>query len=395
MAYPYAISTGYQFLAGPLNGAYTPITRCGPFLCSGAVRYAAALIATGSGVDIAVLKSLDSGQTWAEVDAAGRPSVYSVLDTGDYYAYHVEAHEDGSDIVFVYLGAASNAFIVQRFTTDAWQTPSIDGPDAFSLNGAGPTSGDFGSIVRGSDIVIVANSDPENISGTDYERVALVVYDGATWSTPADLTGQTGDTVGYTRPVLVVGASSRAHVWLFPVGGTDLLHVAIESDNSNGAIGIVDTLDLSSGWFYGLPASDGAEIIIPYLRDNGSPELAVARATSSAAPSWTIETVDGVNVPATSGAAAHSLCGLAWGDTGPIVYWITGSALYTSLYDGGWGTPTLGMSDDTLSVAGAVVTGDTLGVVLAFGTDLFSPLEYWEADIGGGGDIGLALYYSI
>lgn len=91
-------------------------------------------------------------------------------------------------------------------------------------------------IVRGSsDYVFQFNGAFETVSGTQYGRVYVCSYDGATFGTPVMLPGQTGNAANYTATRGVVDSNGITHfVLINPTGGSPYVqHVAMAA----GAVG--------------------------------------------------------------------------------------------------------------------------------------------------------------
>lgn len=379
MAYPYEIVGSVW--PGTLDATdnFQPVGEYGPYGVTGDVRYCVAL--TGA-IFAAVFKSTDAGVTWEEQDAGAHPELAD-------RSTRLVALEDGTDLHIVYI-AADETLRVSTFSmaSDTWTATSSAGPDIVYPSGV-ESNAIFSAAKRTTDIVVVFNSTSENISSTLYSRISMAVYDFASWSAPSELSGQAGNTTDYGDPVeCATGTADRVHV----IGGNGagvLGHVAIETDNSNGAFSTIDNW-LTGAVSIGRSILAGTELLVPYLTTSG--ELTVARATSSAAPTFTLEPT-GV-IPSWIGSGQRF--NLAYGSGFTYLFYQDETVVSYFIYAGGgsWGTART-LYSNTISNVSARIDGGKVVALFSIGLSEASSLWYYEFTAGTVVTAGRALYYSI
>lgn len=389
----------------PPGVAFTgPPYDVGPFISSGGNVYVV-MESSGTAGDIVALKATDptDDATWAEQDAANRPSsgftAESLWVTQDGDTLHVATQQNtdpggmNPDGLVVY-----SAF---DMSTDTWTMT-----DVTVTQPADPQV--FGAVITvrsDGDIVIAFQDVPSKEMGTDYTRVSYTVStDGGTnWSTPVAV--DTGGTeTDWFISSAILGASDRTHFHLHRyAGGADggRNHRSLSSTDSLDTIDEYDTTS-SRAIGRGVAYDDGgtvrvrvteadvsAETLTEYdsganptitragLADGNFTFLTHTNSSSGRSSDWPLATVD------VDGTDEHALfvelttddlfrdenTGSGWGTDVEVEDAITANHLSAHIYDRGGSTVfaylidksgTVEYNEVTLAAAGPQELSQTL-----------------------------------
>jgi hypothetical protein len=400
------------------------LQRVGPFLNNGS-RYLV-LVDNNNGIagttadhTVRVWKSADGG-SWTEQDGANRKPLkfqQSSLPRGG--AHVISVHQVGTTLhigYFEQLLFPNNAGTVNigSFTMgpDTWSGTVIGGgPDAIAIGypviGAG-----FGTqeqVRRGAEHVVAVDGAKENVGGTNYDRIYVYVYNGSTWDAGTMLPDQAGTTQYYSLACIVMGANNMVHIFgkrapvASPTSANDLVHWSFSASNVAGSMqvvaGVAKTFD---GGLIGAAVMNGTEILIPYIQPgtDGLELTAVARATSTAAPTWTLQVV-GTDT-AKSPSFGTSSCSIAIAVSGSTTryywpHWASpgGSHIYYSDYVSGlWSTETslFGEASDYIEALAAMGFSGGIGITYtdpAHQIGYEARVLYYEQEVAADGDYSL------
>jgi hypothetical protein len=286
----------------------------GPFLYEDSL-YVAVLDVPNNHLE--VWRSTDSGETWAEADAANHPAINNTASNRS-----TDAFVTGSVLSVGTVEAGSVLMRIWRFdlATNLWAGGfnALSGPQVYT-NVTGKIA--FGSIRRASgSYVAFYQGGPESIMGSAYRRVqrSISTTSGLTWATPQHIDVVTGGSsppgtqVHYDMRAILHGSQDRAHLFYTETGATTLWHRCIISNNDFGTAGAIDTTVNVGNYPMGIPTTyevDGVTwLAVPYVDSNG--DLIVARAASAdtiATASWSFSVVAATNRPETANSNPAAL----------------------------------------------------------------------------------------
>ncbi len=303
--YPIKIPPGSEDLfAG--RGPGSRGRRCGPFF-HGTNIYLFLLeaVTQWSDLHIEVWKSEDQGETWSQQDSANDPDIEASSGTAHFDAQATYDLDVISKIYVLYTDTNGD-FRVHPFntTTDSWETVGAAGVNPLSVSSMQMARRPVG--VNGIEFPIAFN----HTKDSGFSRVYFTVYRPATddWLTPVRLFGAIAESESYLAITRASGPSTgvgqgRVHFFARK-SSKQIVHKSVESNDTINAQEDIDGIDVS------VPktgtAKDGSEIIVPYIF--GNQDLKVARATSSASMTWTIESVLTGELELTNGSFFNTDC---------------------------------------------------------------------------------------
>jgi len=281
---------GGVFQLGNGNALYIPVTN--PCEGNGLQQLWADNVPPPLPSNARMLKSIDNGATWAEIDAAHAPAVSLTNHTANTGATSplTAVLQDANTILVAYVkwdyhsaDAPVLAFSIFHMDTGLWGAETTGGP-AFpnALQGG---SGKIHMAYRATDgsVIIAWAGVPETVGGTPYLRIFYTIYN-AGWSAaaPIDAT-QTGATLNYDLGGVVSGTAGRSH-FFYTIQNPPVSN-AVNSRTLNGAnalltVVVVAPLDPSAG--INFPISYAGNIGVAYIR--GFPVSFFSTAVSADVP---------------------------------------------------------------------------------------------------------------
>lgn len=371
MAYPYEIdSVGYW-----PGVATSRIGNYGPFFVSGNIRYVCAIKADGSNFRLTVWKSGDVGVTWAEQDFANGPLVFEPdagFDDGGCFPF-----ESGTDLIVGYMSfGGSLGVVVFDSTTDAWGTPDETGPTP-DPQGTGQYAV-YLAHARPSvpDILFIYSTTPETVSGDECFRISQVSFDFSLWSTPALVTGQTGNHVTYSIqafPATARTSADRIHLFFSYYDFTSpyIGHVSFETDNSNGSISAF----LANDGYTGTAVCDDSDVVYCSYKDGATGKAAIVYGADASSPifssviSSTVTLVIG-QWQALALAVKNNVVYLFAILTGfSSIRWYTFSGTFSAESN---------IFNGTVAAVSAIGFGSDIGIVANFNYLSAAPIAYFE-----------------
>jgi len=187
-------------------------------------------------------KATDPTDSFAEQDAAGRPSEGTantawVFQRGD--TLHVAALESSTS------NAKYHKFYTSDHATlaDTWDNTVVD--ETIEAISDLSVSGELSiSIVARSDgtVVVIYNGDEDSNMGNPYARVDYNIRSsGGTWGGPVTLVADAKAAVDWFGSVAVLGASDKTHFFFLDANNLDAKHRSLTSGDSLSSIEDVDT----------------------------------------------------------------------------------------------------------------------------------------------------------
>jgi hypothetical protein len=248
-----------------------------------------------------MLKSVDGGFTWNEVDVDNGPQVSLQKSTTVFrglYSPITACYKDADTLVvgywvwdYVYNDPVELRFSLFDMSTDTWGAETAGGPTSSTVTS-------IGMAQRVSDGATIFEYDgTETVMAVKYDRTFFVVYN-AGWGaeTPVDA-AQTGSTANYSFASVVAGDGSRTHLFFAnpdpnAIVPTVLKQNTLTSGNALiGSVQVTNQVAIGGGGagaqFWGRATArlvaGVTEIAIGYAND---PDrfLFVARATSADSP---------------------------------------------------------------------------------------------------------------
>jgi hypothetical protein len=294
--YPIKIPPGSEDLrAGRIVGGRG--RRVGPYVKGADIYFFLLGITTGPTVGrVEVWKSSDQGETWAQQDSVNAPEIGG--GSGNFIYVDAQPSYDLSVTPLIYClypDDDTQALRVHPFniTQDQWGIASSAGPV--------PTTNASTIQMTRRPVGVnqiefpIAYPGPQD---SGFDRVYYTVYRPATdaWDAGVRLFGTAIETEDYVARARTEGPASgvgqgRTHFFArqgssdFAVG-FNFVHRSAESDD---VLNAQDTVTNVGEPKPGNPIVAGSEIIVPY--NKGIDEVAVARGTSAATMSWSIEIV--------------------------------------------------------------------------------------------------------
>lgn len=346
--------------------------RCGPFFHGTTIyTFLLQIVTKFTDAHIEAWKSMDQGETWEQLDSANDPNVDGVSFQMHFDA---QAHFD-LDVIpriyCLYLDDSNGDLRVHPFNTvkDIWEARSVAGPTPLSAASMQMARRPTGVNQIEFPITYAGPQD------SGFNRVYYTVYRNTdSWDTGVRLFGALAESETYaatTRAEGQPGGVGQGRVHFFAKqGSASGVHRSVES---NDTINAQEVVDATGNPRWGTPKS-GSEIVAPY-RD-AITTLKVARATSSASMSWTVEEVYDETDPSAQ-IGARSTCVEKSDGTLRVHFEIDPDsfATTTNLYyaedpgGGAWGDKQLVHSETDPTIAAtqgpinAAAKGDAIGVL--------------------------------
>ena len=212
--------------AGYIGGTYVEHpNRLGPYIDGNGNLYTVIEHSTTAN-NVCMIKSTDGGDTWREMDAAGRPTQTDVEG--------LDIIQDGDTLHLLHVKTAVyyHSFTTSDHSTtpDEWVTidESVDGTIT------GHTS-QFGSIVKRSDGTLVAFY----VDDAGPARVRYKIKSGGTWGSQNTLDTEASN--DFISPSAVLGASDKSHVIYKDDTNGIIYHRSLSSSDSLGTRHSVQT----------------------------------------------------------------------------------------------------------------------------------------------------------
>lgn len=330
------------------------IGRVGPFEASGSLY---TVLVNKTTNKLGVFKSTNSGETWAEQNSAGAPSI---LATTNYKT--CDAILSTSTVIsVVYPLVTTGTMTIKQFNTatDLWGTASAAGIDLDGLVGGGlDTSGKCPLyLVARSDgsYVVYYHGAVEVISMTNYRRPAYARLSaiGGIWTSGVAVS-PTGSATGYECLGAVLGSSDRTHFFYrLMTSSASPSHRSLTSANvlntaaNTGGTAVSSTAVYPATHLFRRDAGGGAiEIGIGYVFTASSSLLLLQRATSADSPTWSsVQSIVTTTGTASVESANSNPGSFATDGTEVFAFWINDASQFI-YYDRDSGTSTWGT--DTL-----------------------------------------------
>lgn len=265
-----------------------------------------------------VLKSLDAGATWAEVDVDNGPQV-SIFKLDNFGTFRgltspmAATYQDADTILvgyyfwdYTYGNAPELRFSVFDMSTDSWGAETTGGPTASTQQNNQPQLNLSIAYRAGDGALVFLFDGYEDVGGLNFCRMFYSVYN-AGWgaAVPIDV-AQAGSTDDYRMAGAVAGDADRTHLfYMTNIGSINLLQATLDSsDTLQAAVAITSAVDTNItrvppfGAQWGFAASRSAAgvttLYIPYVKD-ASVDLTFQWAISANTPAFTEVTVGGTN----------------------------------------------------------------------------------------------------
>jgi len=265
-----------------------------------------------------VLKSLDDGATWDEVDTDNGPEV-SIFKAPTFATFRgltspmAACYQDADTLLvgyyvwdYVYGSAPTLRFSSFDLSTDTWGLETAGGPAASILGNDQPQL-NLAIAFRAGDGALVFWFDAyEDVGGANFCRMFYTVYN-AGWgaATPIDV-AQAGSTDNFRIAGAVTGDAGRTHLfYMTNIGVINLLQRTLNSaDVLQAVVTITSLVDTGSllvppfGAPWGFASSRSAAgvttLFIPYVKDVDL-DLRFQHAVSANVPVFAEVTVGGTN----------------------------------------------------------------------------------------------------
>lgn len=192
----------------------------------------------GGNLNPAMHKSTDGGETWAEVDSAGRPamadleSVWLVADLSNHLIHMVRQRTSGTT-TYVQFRVSTHGS-----TPDTWGSTQ-----AVSSTAGNVDTEAAAALVRRSDgsLVLFYRTDP---SGSDRRIGYRIRSTGGTWGSESILDSAAGK--DFTQVTAVVGESDKVHVAYVNLTDGTVLHRSLDSGGSLSSSEVVNDNAIST-----------------------------------------------------------------------------------------------------------------------------------------------------
>lgn len=275
---------------GHING------HLGPWESGGAL-YMPAYFFSGT-MQLAMFKSADGGETWAEVDSADRITgvLSDVLSTAQV----------GTTLYILHTLSAGTGQ-VRKFecSTDQWvaaESGMATSPPALVANVSSIRAGFL--CVRGDgNYVVFHNGATESVMGSSYRRIKYSRFQSGAWTINVRVDGGTGDQFHWDARAAQLGSSSRSHFFYTKSNaGFTLYQKSLTSGNTlNSESSVTGLSDASNGNYpVGNPTAyvDGSDtkIVVPLATSDSGGAKGLQRFVSADSPTLNaMEIVSTVN----------------------------------------------------------------------------------------------------
>lgn len=225
-----------------------------------------------------------------------------------------------SDYIYVVVQTIGGTFFVAQYSIafDNWPTDTGFHANIASVTGVPPA---FLGRRSTGDYVVFHQAEPEMIMGTNYRRVAVSVWGGASWTQfdhNNELTFQSGLEHHFDARSAVMGVGNRFHLFYDRSNSQTPLSRTWLSNNTDALernwLPLAGGYDNAANYSMGPSVFDSStnEIVVPY----GTADVEVSRATSADEPVFSPEQVS--SLPGETATAA--VAGLAYAAAGGVLH---------------------------------------------------------------------------